>query len=334
MRGMEIVKSIKYIIEKCTAVKAGENALLVTDTAFDQRITEAFAMLLGERGAQVAVVSFQPNRLPNDEPPPMVGSAMLTSDVIFELTSQWIGMTTARREACGKGARYLTMAEVTLEMFLDGGCADVDFLAVAPYVDRITEKFTKAKKVRVTSRAGTDLTADITGRKGRGVTGIATEPGSYSPNPDVEAGISPVEGSAEGVIVVDGLINLIGLGRVTAPFEVIVQGGSLTEIRGEGESEVFAAGLRNALETKGDPNIYNFAELSIGLNPNSRFGDISIETESTIGTAHFGMGDSTGYGGVVKANGHFDCIFRDVSFYLDDEPILENGKLAVPFYEG
>ncbi|MFQ5912318.1 MAG: aminopeptidase [Nitrospinota bacterium] len=329
---MEIVRSVKYIIENCVAVKPGENVLLVTDTAFDQRIVETFATLLRERGAQVAIVIFQPNRLPNDEPPPMVGSAMVTSNVIFELTSQWIGMTTARREACARGARYLTMAEVSLEMFLDGGPAAVDFLAVKPYVDEVVEKFTKARKVRVTSKAGTDLIADITGRKGRGVTGIATQPGDYQPNPDIEAGISPVEGSAEGRIIVDGLINLIGLGRVTAPFEVVVRQGRLTEIRGEGESEVFASGLRGALEVRGDPNVYNFAELSIGLNPNSRFGDISIETESTIGTAHFGMGDSTSYGGTVKANGHFDCIFRDVSFYLDDEPILEAGKLVVPFY--
>jgi leucyl aminopeptidase (aminopeptidase T) len=332
MRAMEIVKSVVYVVDRCVGVKAGERVLLVTDTAFDQRITEVFGLVCKERGAEVAVINFTPSRLPNEEPPAMVGGAMVRSDVIFELTSQWISITSAKREACAKGARYLTMAEVSLPMFLPGRPAAVDFVAVAPHVDRIVELFTKAKKIRITSLAGTELTADLTGRQGRGVTGIANTPGSYSPNPDIEASISPLEGSANGVIVVDGLINLIGLGRVTSPFEVIIKDGWLKEIRGTGDAAVFAEGLRQALETRQDPNIYNIAELGMGLNPNSKFGDISIETESTIGTAHFGMGDSTGYGGKVSAKGHFDCIFRHVSLWLDDQPILQHGKLVVPFY--
>lgn len=44
---------------------------------------------------------------------------------------------------------------------------------------------------------------------------------------------------------------------------------------------------------------------------------------------HIAFGNNLGYGGVNDAPCHFDCVLRGVPLYLDEEIIVENGKLKV-----
>ena len=84
-------------------VAAGERVLIVTDTAADAEIVSAMAGVLGALGASVVTVQYRPAELPGDEPPAAVSAAMLEADVIFELTSVFVGSCPARRAACERG---------------------------------------------------------------------------------------------------------------------------------------------------------------------------------------------------------------------------------------
>jgi len=152
---------------------------------------------------------------------------------------------------------------------------------------------------------------------------VVDEPGMFSPVPNIEANVSPVEGSAEGRVVVDASIPYIGIGLLRERVELAVRGGLIAEIRGGREAEA----LREDLEAKGDPNVYNIAELGVGLNPRSEMTGVMLDDEGVLGSAHIGIGTSITLGGTVKAAVHYDLVLWRPTIELDGEAVIEEGEL-------
>ena len=100
---LECLGSLRILATTCAGVAAGERALIVTDTAADQEIVGRDG-----RGARRARRQrrrdgrYRPAELPGDEPPAAVSAAMLEADVIFELTSVFIGSCPARRRPASR----------------------------------------------------------------------------------------------------------------------------------------------------------------------------------------------------------------------------------------
>lgn len=320
---------VARILDQCAAVREGEQVLIVTDTGFEDEVVEAFAALAAERGAEVVIAYMPPRKAPGEEPPPTVASAMRGANLILELTSQWIGSSQARVKACEGGARYLMMPELYSPLLLPGGPVDVDFERIAPVAEAIRERFTRAREVVLRARGGTDLRASLEGRKGRCLSGLARTPGTFSAPPIIEAGAGPVEGTAEGILVIDGVIPLVGIGQVRSPIWVEIRGGKAQSFSAAGEDDSFARQLETLLAGFQDPNVYEVAEISLGLNPRSKMGDNAVDAEAKLGTAHVAFGDNRGYGGTNAARCHIDCVIQDVSLWLDGEAIVENGELKL-----
>jgi leucyl aminopeptidase (aminopeptidase T) len=310
-------------------VKEGEQVLIVTDTGFEREVVETFAAMASARGAEVVVSFMPPRKIPGAEPPPTVASAMLGANVILELTSMWIGSSQARVKACEAGARYLMMPELYSSLLYRGGPVDVDFERIAPIAEDIRDRFTRAKEVTLRASGGTDLRASLDGRKGRALSGNAKSPGTFSAPPIIEAGAGPIEGTTEGVLVIDGVIPLVGIGQVRSPIRVEIREGKARSFSAAAEDDSFARQLEGLLAGYDDPNVYEVAEIALGLNPRSQMGDSAVDAEAKLGTAHVAFGDNRGYGGTNAAKCHIDCVIRDVSLWLDGEPIMENGKLLV-----
>ncbi len=73
----------------------------------------------------------------------------------------------------------------------------------------------------------------------------------------------------------------------------------------------------NLVEQK-DPNVYNIAEIGVGLNPNCRMCGIMLEDEGVISTCHIGIGTSITLGGTVKAAVHYDLLmWRQKSLLME-----------------
>src|SRR5258708_17095451 len=111
LRGMEGIDGLRRLATTCAGGKGGERCLLITDSRADQSAVEAMAVVLRSLGAEVAVVASEPVELPGDEPSAVVRGAMEPAeiDVIFEMTSIFAGSSQARRDACARGARYITV---------------------------------------------------------------------------------------------------------------------------------------------------------------------------------------------------------------------------------
>jgi len=76
-----------------------------------------------------------------------------------------------------------------------------------------------------------------------------------------------------------------------------------------------------------DSNIYNVAELGIGLNACSENTGSMMEDEGAFSAYNISIGDNTSFGGLVKAKSHIDLIMRDSTITIDNELLQKDGKL-------
>jgi leucyl aminopeptidase (aminopeptidase T) len=315
-----MMKGAMKLVEVCAGVKRGENVLIVTDTE-KASIAEALAAAACAKGAEVTIIIMTPRKVHSEEPPKTVAAAMKKADVIFAPTTYSISRTKATVEALKAGARMITMPDYSEDMLTTGGI-EADFIALKHLAERLSREYV-GETIKVTSPAGTNLKAIIKGRKPNIETGICHKPGDFGPPPDVEVNISPVEGSAEGFLVVDASAS--GIGLIKDPIKVTIKGGFITNIDGGEEAEK----LKKMLETARDPNVYNIAEVGLGLNPKARLIGRLLEDEGALGTAHIGVGSSLPLGGKIQASLHIDLMIRNPTVKIDEKTIIENGELKI-----
>lgn len=322
MKEILMSRGARTVVEVCAGLRKGEIALVIADPDM-LRIARVVATAVTAAGGEPMLAVMTPRRSDGQEPPAPIAAAMAKSDVFFSAVSKSITHTQAVRDAVRAGSRGIMLTQFTEDMFLSGGL-EADFPSLAPVCRAVADAMAGAKTIRLTTPRGTDLTMCAHGRPGNALTCMVS-PGQFSPVPNVEANVSPVEGSAEGVIVVDGSIPYAGIGVIREPIVVKVEKGMITSIRG-GEQ---ATMLTEAYADKGDPLVYNVAEIGVGLNPKSRFCGIMLEDEGVFGSVHIGTGTSITLGGTVKAACHYDLIMREPSIVADGRVILDKGKVCV-----
>ncbi len=237
--------------------------------------------------------------------------------MIFELTSVFAGSSRARRDACARGARYLTVPGLTWTTLRPGGPLYADFAALGERARALAERIDAAGAFHLTSAAGTDLRGSFDGPPRAARCGASpTQPGGYAAPPDVEVGAAPVEGSAEGTVVVDGSLLFLDDGALRAPVTLRFAAGELVDAAGPE-----AWRLLDAIERSGDPRMRTLAEVSIGLNPLSRPGGAPLELEGIVGGAHVAVGNNVPYGGGNDARSHLDCVLLAGTLTLDGEDL-------------
>jgi leucyl aminopeptidase (aminopeptidase T) len=138
-----------------------------------------------------------------------------------------------------------------------------------------------------------------------------------------EIAISPVTGSAEGVLVQPFCIEKKELGYVTEKITIEVRGGRMARIGGGAQADFLA----QVLDTAGG-NARNIAELAIGTNPRCRLGVTIREAKKASGTAHIGIGDSKSVGGDVEGPLHFDLVFVQPTVTVDGFTVVRDGKIV------
>jgi leucyl aminopeptidase (aminopeptidase T) len=314
---------VSNLLDGCLGLRAGEEVVLLVDEGTEADVTEGLYAAIGDRDAVCVVARLPRYTIPGSEPPNAVAGLLAAADAAIELTSTFVGSSQARRRATEQGTRYLTMPAVTYDTFREDGPLDVDFAALRSTTERVAAAWANADTFRLSSRGGTDLRGTVTGRPGRALHGIAREAGSYMAPPDIEAGTAPIEGSAEGVVVIDGDFLFMGAGPLDGLVTLHIQDGELVGLEGAERDR-----LADMIERCADPRMTNLAEVALGLNPNGRVCGVPMETESTLGSAHIALGNSIAYGGTVAAVAHLDCVMRNATLELDGRPIMIEGRLC------
>jgi leucyl aminopeptidase (aminopeptidase T) len=322
---MLLPKRARTILD-LTRVEKEDKVLILCDykTAGVGRLLASVAYQMGA----LPILTILPP-LPVETPPPDPVSQMgLRVDALIAAMSTNIAHSALRVEALKKGIK-VTMTPQLDEKFLAEDAFDIDFHAWRPKVEKMAELVTRAKVARVTTPGGTDLTLGIEGRKGQAFHGFA-EDGMLSSPPNIEVNCGPVEGTAEGRFVADVALDILppeyGFVLVDEPIEVEVGRGLATAIKGGRE----ARALREVLEATGDPNVYNIAELGIGMNPKCRADGRPLMNEGTLGNIHIGIGTNEYFpGGKVRAAAHLDLVMAQATLELDEVAAMKDGKLVI-----
>ncbi|HID95776.1 MAG TPA: aminopeptidase [Candidatus Latescibacteria bacterium] len=315
----QLHRAAEIAVRKCLAVQSYETVLIITDEG-KRKIGYAFWEAAKSLGSEVILVEIIPRKRHGEEPPPVIADMMKKVDVIFAPTSKSLTHTDARREASLAGARTATLPGITEDSMVRTLTADYD--RIAKRTNKIASVLTEGSIARVTTPRGTDITMSISGRQGLSDTGLFHRKGAYGNLPAGEAFLAPVEGSAKGVIVIDGAIADTGM--VRHPITLTVKNGLVTEITGKDEAQM----LRSLLEPIGKL-AYNIAELGIGTNDKAILTGNVLEDEKAIGTVHIALGNNVSMGGSINVPIHLDGILLEPTLTIDDKAVLQNGTLLI-----
>lgn len=312
---------IQTLLTTCSDCKTDEKIVIVTDpTSYPVAIT-----LWNDMGKfeHKSVVMMDERTMHGQQPNDMVAAAMLNANVIFGCTKFSLFHTDARRNAVASGARFVNMADYSVSMLIAGGL-HCDFEAVGKKCTRVAELLTDKKVCRITSESGTDFVCSIEGRKPVPQYARSLKPGDSTSPPDIECATCAVEGSAQGVIYIDGSIPHPRLGLITSPIRLDIKDGFIVKISGGEQAET----LKDVMESFNDPNVYNVGEIGFGLNDKCSLNGRMLEDEGCGGTMHIGCGDNRGFGGVVASNYHLDMVFRNPTVFVDDTQVYDKGEVC------
>jgi len=317
---VSLKESVRTVVRTCARVQPGELVCIAADTQ-TMPIAAALVEAVKEAGAEPVVVTMLPRRAHGNEPPRVVAAAMKAADVVIQPVTYAMTHTDATRDALRAGARVLVLRGVTEDIMTHGA-----MLADYDRVDRVTRevqrRMTAANAVRVTTPSGTDLTLSVAGRSAVALTGRVGGPGTFAAMPDGEAAISPVEGTTEGMLVVDHTMD--GIGLLDAPIRMTVRGGRVVDISGGQSAERLAV-----LVAAADTSATNIAEFAIGTNDRARLIGSMTEDKKYRGSVHMAIGDNHVIGGTVVSELHLDGLLLRPTVELDGRRIVEDGRLLI-----
>lgn len=317
MKSILMMKTAQMIVNNSARIKAGENVCIVGDTN-----TFSIAKVLAEAsyaiGAETVLTIMTPREMHGNEPPPVVASAMLGADVILAPTTYAITHTKARLDASKRGARTIILRGITEDSMIHGAML-ADYNEVSTTSNKLAARLGQAKKIRLFTDSGTDVTFMVEGRKGLALGGIATEPGTFTSLPSGEAAIAPLEGKTQGRIIID--FSMDGIGLLSQPIQLEVVDGRAISIQGGKEAQE----LKKLLEV--DENALNIAEFAIGTNPKSRMKGNMAEDKILRGCVHIAVGDNHTIGGELQSNVHLDGVILNPTVEMDAHLIVRKGIL-------
>ena len=314
----ELDRAIKTVVRQCMGIEPGEDVLVVCNP-----VTEEIGALMrieaqGDGAdATLAVISERDSHAA--EPPRAVAAAMAAADVVLAPTIQSLSHTAARRAASEAGVRVASLPGVTEEMLSRLMTGDLEEIRRRGWA--VVTALNSGSEAHLTCRHGSDLRVGLEGRRGIVDAGEISSRGAFGNLPCGEGYIAPMEGTAEGTLVVDG--SIAGVGLLETPSALTIRDGHLVETTGDD-----GAALMDLLTLHG-PDGTNVAELGIGTNEEAMLTGNILEDEKILGTCHLAFGASAAMGGSVQVPVHLDCVLLEPTLEIDGETIVSGGDLLV-----
>ena len=328
----ELVPLFRRELALCK-VREGEAVMVFTNAATNPAYAPAIFGACAELGAEAFELTVPMEsgwtRLP------AVAEAWARSNMVIATTrpgSDWL-YSAAHSDALEAGARTLMLQEppdVLRRLF-----PDPVVRARTAAGERLLGRGTT---LRVRSAAGTDLVVSKQGRPAMGQCGVADVPGRWDHWPSGQVVTAPVEGSAEGTLVIDISDILLPLGRyVASPIRCTLHEGRIASIEGGLDARL----LSDLLASTQDPNAYVLGHIGWGTEHRalwpemgSRYRDHGgeMDAESFYGNMliAFGSNSMRMLGGENRTASHVDVPTRGHSFWVDDVQVLDAGRFALP----
>ncbi len=329
---LELGRTAYVIVNELCDVKPGEDVLITIDSVADFRPAEETAKAAAAAGARVMVAYTSTprgyGRMADPMLPDSLRAAIPNTDVWIEFNNQWLLYSAGWQEAMsGSRVRYAFFGGMDTDQMVR--CVgNINIKRQAAFQDRLVAMTHAAKKMRITTPAGTDVSFENGGRP------VTNELFAHTPGPHFllgQIGWAPIEESINGTIVFDGSFSGGGdadLGVLKNPVVLRVKEGVITAVEGGEEAKK----VREWLKGLNDPKMYHLAHVCYGFNPGARLCGLCTEDERVWGSTEWGMGYQGPMfkGKVGTAVSHADGICLNSSVWIDGKQITDEGRIVHP----
>lgn len=251
-------------------------------------------------------------------------------DLVIDLTVGGLIHSDVRTRITGNGKRMLFVAEP--EGVLERLMGNEEIRALVRDGSR---RLRRGKNFRVTSDAGTSLTADISGDD-LPITeqwGFVDEPGRWDHWPSGFVACYPRDRSVEGTIVLQPGDVLLPFQRyVGSVVRLEVQAGYIVRVEGDGADAVL---LRDYLEAWKDPEVWATSHVGWGVHPCAHWSAFGVydpraifgqELRSTSGNFMWSTGSNRFANRHTPA--HLDIPMRGCTVRIDEDVVVNRGELV------
>jgi 2,5-dihydroxypyridine 5,6-dioxygenase len=204
------------------------------------------------------------------------------------------------------------------------------------HVRAATKMLRAARRMTVTSAAGTDLDIDMAGASTVGIWGFTAKPGTLAHWPGGLVVSFPKSGSVNGTLVLDrGDVNLTFKRYLAEPVTLMLEQDYVTAIEGGGAD---AEMMRAYLAAWGERDAYAVSHVGFGMNPKARYEALAMydqrdfngtELRAVAGNFLFSTGANE-FAGRYTA-GHFDIPVMRTTITLDNTVVVRAGVLQDVF---
>jgi 2,5-dihydroxypyridine 5,6-dioxygenase len=331
------------VFERC-AVKRGDAAAILSETqsrALNVQLAELALLRLGARPFHVIVPT---PRNPHPVPVRSTGAseaigglapvvaALGQAGFVVDCTLEGLMHAKETPAILKAGARILVVSNEHPEA--------LERLAPDPALEARVRAAVKmlrgARRMRVTSAAGSDLAVDMTGAMTVGVWGWTDRPGTLAHWPGGVVVSFPKSGTVNGTLVLDrGDANLTFKRYLESPVRLTLTNDYVTEIAGEGTD---AEMMRGYLAAWGDREAYAVSHVGFGMNPKARYEALTMydkrdtngtELRCVAGNFLFSTGANE-FAGRYTA-GHFDLPVMRTTIEIDGTVVVRDGALQDVF---
>jgi len=256
-------------------------------------------------------------------------AALAASDVIVDLTLEGLMHAAQTASILKAGARIMNISNEHPEA-LARLVPTVELKAAAKEAIKHCKS---AKRMRVLSEAGTDLTVDMENAATVGVWGWTDRPGTLAHWPGGLVVSFPKAGAVNGQLIYQpGDMNLTLKRYFDSAVELTIENDYITNIQGSGTD---AALMRDYFNSFGEPEAYATSHVGWGFNPSARYEALTMyDKRDTNGTELRAVAGnflySTGANEFAQrfTRGHFDLPMMGCNIELDDVLVVQNGKLV------
>jgi 2,5-dihydroxypyridine 5,6-dioxygenase len=324
-------------------VEAGEPVAILSETqsrAINVHLAELALMRLGARPFHLVIPS-----PPQEAPVPVrstgsshaiqqlepVMAALLAVKFVADCTVEGImhAPETPRLLKAGVRAMYVSNEhpEVLERLKTDP--------ALWPKIQKGREMMQAAGRMRVRSKAGTDLDVVMSGARVGGNFGASFNPGQLSSWPGGICSCFPPKHSVNGVLVLDtGDVNLTFKRYLESPVTLTIEDDFVVDVQGRGLDVEL---MKSYFEAWGDRNAYGVSHVGWGMNPGARWdalvmydkGDVNgTELRAFAGNFLYSTGANETAGRYTAC--HFDIPMRGCTVRLDDRVVVRDGVVQAP----
>jgi 2,5-dihydroxypyridine 5,6-dioxygenase len=212
-----------------------------------------------------------------------------------------------------------------------------------PRVKDHIKRLRSARRMRVTSGAGTDLVISMAGATCGGNWGYTTRPGTMTHWPGGLALAFPAAGSVNGTLVLaEGDVNLTFKRYIEKPITLRIENDYITRIEGAGvDAELMRSYIAGWAERDAKPdsqarrNAYAVSHVGYGLNPAARWDSMALydkrdfngtELRAFAGNFLYSTGANEVAGRYTR--GHFDLPLRHCTVELDGVAVVQDGQVV------